>query len=612
MSFPRSKCGDIEKAWAPRPWDGETDVARDVTLIWKPGDNAASHDVYFGTDWEDVNDAVTVSDEYKGYQEPNSYEPVGNLELGTTYYWRIDEVNEGDGGNLWRGNVWRFTVADFLIIDDMETYDKTDSRIYYTWDDGFVNNSGAELDLGEDPVDPVHGGDNSMRYVYDNKDSKRWDLHYYSEISVDALDANLKIGTRNWTDAGVKILTMFFYGQADNDANATEQLYVGLEDTRGGASYAQVNYGFYGEDNNDIKQEEWHQWDVAMSDFTGVNPAAVGTFYIGFGIRGNPNPGGTPGGSGLVYLDDMRLYPPKCVPWRLKPAADFTDDCIVNLADVGEMTEQWLRRDVNVAPVTPPSDANKVGHWTFEEGTGSTVGDTSGNNYHGAAEGDCAWAAGKVGSHAMDFDGGWVVVEDGGSTPELRTKHQVSATAWINLAESVGDDTRIVIKGENDEETYGLEVNPDGGFTFIMRDSNNPDDAVDLDSDDELPLSEWIHVAGTYDGNEMTSYVNGKVELTNTVGEIELLTDPNDGLGIAGRYGDAGEAGRFQGAIDDVRVYNRGLTRAEVAWLASEGDGIVELESAANLFDGEDPEVINFKDIDVLLDSWLEVKLWPE
>lgn len=40
--------------------------------------------------------------------------------------------------------------------------------------------------------------------------------------------------------------------------------------------------------------------------------------------------------------------------------------------------------------------------------------------------------------------------------------------------------------------------------------------------------------------------------------------------------------------------------------------GAVEVESAANVFDGEDPEVINFRDIDVLLDSWLDEELWPE
>jgi len=599
---------DLGKAWGPKPFNGAVEVDREVTLTWRPGDYAVSHDVYFGTDADDVNDANTNDGEYKGNHEPNEYDPGFSLDMGTTYYWRIDEVNESDGNSPWKGDLWQFTVADYIVIDDMETYNKTTDRIYYTWDDGFVNDTGSEVLLGIEPVDPVHGGKQSMEYLYDNADGKGWGLDYYSEVSVDPLD--LPINSRDWTQAGVKILTLFFYGQPDNDAN--EQMYVGLEDTRGGASYAQVNYGLYGEDNNDIREEQWHTWDVSLADFTGVILGDVSRLYIGFGIRGNPNPGGTPGGNGTVYFDDIRLYRPKCVPWRLKPAADFTDDCIVNLADVGEMAEQWLRRDVNVAPVTPPSDANKVGHWTFEEGTGSTVGDTSGNNYHGTAEGDCAWVAGKVGSYAMDFDGGWVVVEDEGNTPKLRMKHYVSVMAWIYLDGPAGSDNRLVIKGEDDEETFGLEVDGEDGLAFIFRDSNDPENVVSINCGYALSPYEWIHVAGTYDHNEQTCYVSGVAENSETRGPIELLTDPNDGMGIAGRYGDSGTGGRFDGLIDDVRVYDRALSRAEIAWLASDGTGMILLTSEANLFDGEDPEAINFRDLDVLLDSWLVERLWPE
>ncbi|MHC4500822.1 MAG: LamG domain-containing protein, partial [Planctomycetota bacterium] len=332
--------GDVGIAWGPRPYDGETDVPRDVVLRWRAGDYAAdpnAHDVYFGTDWGDVNDANTTDPEYKGSPDldANSYDPPGVLALNVTYYWRIDEVNDSNGDSPWKGRVWQFTVANFLIVDDMESYNRSDNRIYYTWDDGFVNGSGSELALGMSVEgDPVHRDSQSMEYLYENADSKGWDLDYYSEIEV--LTSNLPIGS-DWTDAGVKTLTLFFYGDTGNDANGAEQMYAGLEDTRGAGSYAQVDYGYYGEDMNDIKKQEWQQWDMALSDFTDVNPAAVAKLYVGFGIRGNPNPGGTPGGSGVVYFDNVRLYPPRCIPWRLKPAADFTNDCAVDLADVGEV-----------------------------------------------------------------------------------------------------------------------------------------------------------------------------------------------------------------------------------------------------------------------------------
>jgi len=104
-----------------------------------------------------------------------------------------------------------------------------------------------------------------------------------------------------------------------------------------------VNYGKYeDEDMNDIKVEEWHQWDIALSDFNGVDLNDLSKLYIGFGIRGNLYPDGTPGGTGMVYFEDIRLYRPKCVRWRIKPDTDFTDDCIADLVDLGIMADEWL------------------------------------------------------------------------------------------------------------------------------------------------------------------------------------------------------------------------------------------------------------------------------
>jgi len=94
------------KASNPNPSDGATGVDPNTVLSWSPGKNADSHDVYFGTDYGDVNDANIGSPEYMGNFDVNTFDPCG-LELNTTYYWRIDEVNEP---NLWKGNVWSFTT----------------------------------------------------------------------------------------------------------------------------------------------------------------------------------------------------------------------------------------------------------------------------------------------------------------------------------------------------------------------------------------------------------------------------------------------------------------------------------------------------------------------
>ncbi len=93
-------------AWNPKPTDGAELVATNAKLSWLPGDYAVTHKVYFGTDFNDVNEGNPVA--YKVNQIQTTYDP-GILEFSRTYYWRIDEVNDT---NTWRGDVWGFTVWD--------------------------------------------------------------------------------------------------------------------------------------------------------------------------------------------------------------------------------------------------------------------------------------------------------------------------------------------------------------------------------------------------------------------------------------------------------------------------------------------------------------------
>jgi hypothetical protein len=134
-----------QQASKPNPPDGATDLPRDVGLGWKPGKSAGTHDVYVGTDSNDVSNVT--QDNLASYPnvvymsvDVNSYEP-GILELGRTYYWRVDEVNEPD---IMKGVLWSFTVGDFLVVDDFEDY-STDNPIWENWIDGlgFVTPQGV-------------------------------------------------------------------------------------------------------------------------------------------------------------------------------------------------------------------------------------------------------------------------------------------------------------------------------------------------------------------------------------------------------------------------------------------------------------------------------------
>jgi hypothetical protein len=97
----------------PRPVDKATDVYAGAVLSWTPGTYAATHNVYLGTSFADVNTASaakpgTVSVSLA--QDANTYQPVGGLTYGQTYYWRIDEVNKAPDFTVYRGNVWSFTA----------------------------------------------------------------------------------------------------------------------------------------------------------------------------------------------------------------------------------------------------------------------------------------------------------------------------------------------------------------------------------------------------------------------------------------------------------------------------------------------------------------------
>ena len=220
-------------------------------------------------------------------------------------------------------------TENFLLVDDFEYYDATAKLILQTWIP--VSGSGAVIGHPNPPYVEqtiVHAGKQSMPYYYDNNKAGR---AYYSEAQADT--AKLEIGS-DWTKEGVKALTLYFYGDPANDANVTERMYVALEDS--GGHIAVVKYD---SDANDIKKKSWQEWNIELKKLTNIDFSNVTKLFIGFGDRYN-HP--KPGGSGKVFFDDIRLYPPRCVPSRAKPAGDLNSNCIVDYADLVTMTDEWL------------------------------------------------------------------------------------------------------------------------------------------------------------------------------------------------------------------------------------------------------------------------------
>ncbi|MHC4536394.1 MAG: GLUG motif-containing protein [Planctomycetota bacterium] len=283
-------------AFSPYPQDGAIDVIRPVILNWLPGGSDLSHDVYFSDDEEAVANATTEnSGIYCGRlsMEVPTYEP-GILEWGKTYYWRIDEVDEDDPNSPWKGNVWSFTTADFIVVDDFESYNDIpgggphSNRIYIVWlPAGYDDPVGfplVHLPLYEKTI--VHSGNRSIAFFYDN--------------AIGNFEATKTLTyTRDWTIEGVGVLSLWFYGAPNN---AAEPMYVALNNSA-------VVY----HDNPDaVLIDDWTEWRIDLQEFAdhGVDLTNINTISIGFGNRTNP----VSGGSGIMYFDDIRLYRPDTEP----------------------------------------------------------------------------------------------------------------------------------------------------------------------------------------------------------------------------------------------------------------------------------------------------------
>jgi hypothetical protein len=247
-----------------------------------PGVFADTHEVYFGTD------PASLELKGSGNLGAESFEP-GELEWNTTYYWRVDEANNVNANSPWTGPLWSFTTANFLIIDDMESYNDLDpvdpesKRIFNVWLDGFdnpaVNGSvvgNANAPFAEQII--VHSGLQSMPMAYDNAVGK-------SEATL-TLTSN-----RDWTINGVNTLTIWFRGDS---GNAAETLYVALNGN------ARIDH----DDPDAATTTRWIQWNIDLQAFAdqGVNLSNVTSITLGLSS--------VTGGTGMMYFDDIRLYPP--------------------------------------------------------------------------------------------------------------------------------------------------------------------------------------------------------------------------------------------------------------------------------------------------------------
>ncbi len=287
------------RASGPFPADGTKEVPPDTVLAWTAGLHTVGlspkHNVFFSADFNDVNDAKAgVAQDIERYPADGPLD----LDLGKTYFWRVDEANSVTGWDA--GQVWSFTVANYLIVEDFEDYNDVEPhRIFDLWADGWdAAANGSVVGYAQSPFaeqKTVHSGRQAMPLAYDNASSAK-----YSETVVYLDDLG---GPRDWTTKGVEVLSLWFHGRPAGNGvsgNQAEPMYVMLANTNGKTGIV------YHPDAKAACIDAWTEWKIDLKGFRdqGVNLANIERLILGFGDKTNPKSGGM----GLVYFDDLRLY----------------------------------------------------------------------------------------------------------------------------------------------------------------------------------------------------------------------------------------------------------------------------------------------------------------
>ncbi len=476
----------------PRPASGATNVSIDAVLEWRSGREAAAHEVYLDTDEAAVADGTAPV----AMVGQSSYDPPA-LDLDSEYHWKIVEVNEAEAIRAWEGDLWSFSTEPFLVIDDFESYtDDIDAgeAIFDTWLDGWVNETGSTVGHLSAPFAEqtiVRSGRQSMPLFYEG-DSR-------ADFVID--------GAQDWTVGGAATLVLYFRGDVGNDGG---QLYVTINRTK----------VLYDGASSSLAAPLWKQWNVDLAS-VGVNLQSITELSIG--VDGS--------GSGVVYIDDIRLY-------RKAPAVAMAQD---------------------------PGTAGLVAHYAME----GNVQDGSGNGYHGTAFNDPMYGPSLPGlGQALQLDGfaEYVELPIG---PVLSEMTDATFATWVHFDNVGGDWQRIFDFGTSSTEGYMFLCPriPAGPIRFAITPAGGTESIIETTT--TLP-SGWHHLAVVFDSESMQVqiYLDGDVAASGPTATLptDLGNTTQNWLGRSQYEADA----YFSGSMDEFRIYDRALSAGEVRYLVGD------------------------------------------
>ncbi len=645
------------KASNPSPADVVGGLKMPLQLTWTAGDwSPTTHWVYFGTSSADVGGAVQSDDKpvYRGTVSSPVYAlsklleaPGYTLAPDTIYYWRVDEADSkgrqpGETGCSGLGGTWSFNTGSSVSVDDFQEYETTTDLNSVWLEDVPV---GACNKYGTGTLALIREGQSGkyMRFTYKKGADTAAGEYNFSEVDR-AYSGNVNFTGGGVLDSAPRLLELAYRGAATNSVDPTyDRMYVVVEDSSDNVSISQ------NPDANAQLAADWEKWAISYDQLVAnsapatVDMSYVTDLYLGFGVRCRSL--AVPGGDGNVMFDDFRVLSSTCVP-KEGPAADLDGNCVVNVSDLDALASFWLAQDedFNFLPnITSPN--TPVLWYKFDETIGSTCADSGKTGtYIGTVQRYI-----PMNWNSSGHNGGCLYIPPIGPFPTTNqsyvsadpcslgfmsdTNHPgpggggVSFTMWAN-ASLVGDflvqwpGIFGIWNAASTVETVEVPcpVNLGGGEGQVGFFKRTPSATAST----YLPLlnfgGRWNHWAFIKEPYKLLIYCNGNlVAHTDANG---LPGDPN--VNVYGplfsmpvgqfRIGTRGDNwAMWSGKIDDFKVFDYALSDEEVAYIATDGTGLLHLEltAKANLKHDEPIDIVNFGDLSKMCDEWLTEKLWP-